>query len=211
MKLRYKRIPLTVVLIIFFTITGCSGSKKIIPKADYHLLTGRKITPHTKRGIKNESNTLLIGKRLKFTLAATDSVTMYPSGNKKIYSNYKELFANVNPNTNYKVTIHTLPDTHMSTNKYVFIPIADVFDKLNAKLEITTVENKWANDFEKPGIKGIFTFNSGNSDEIAIVVAANNKEVNKKLYTYIINFITFKYWASTRGDFYITIEEIKEK
>lgn len=204
-----KLLPLFVLFLIY-TVTGCS--KKQYPKAEYHKLTGSKAKSYQMiHGLKTDKNTLPIGEKQTFTLAVTDSVLTYPVNNVTIYSNYKEFFANVVPNKDYKISLHTLPDTHTSTYKYLFLPFSLVSNTKNEALKMNTVENKWATGaFEKPGLKRAFTFNSGDTDQVAILVCADNSEPDKKIYTYILNFITFKYMAATTGDFYITIEEIKE-
>lgn len=162
-------------------------------------------------GLKTDRNTLPIGKKQTFTLAVTDSVLTYLLNNVTIYSNYKEFFADVVPNKNYKISLHTLPDTHTSRYKYVFLPFSLVSNKQNKQLKITAIENEWATGaFEKPGLRRAFTFNSGDTDQVAILVCSDNSELDKIIHTHIYNFATFKYMAATTGDFYITIEEIKE-
>lgn len=204
-----KLVPLFIFLLVF-TVTGCS--KKQYPKAEYHKLTGGKAKPYQMiQAAKTDKNILPLGKKLEFTLAATDSVLTYQADNVKIYSNYKEFFADVVPNKNYRISLHTLPDTHTSRNKYLFLPFPLVSNTRNEVVKTNTVENKWATGaFEKPGLKRAFTFNSGNTDQVAILVCADNSEPDKKIYTYTVNFITFKYMSATTGNFYITIEEIKE-
>jgi len=210
MKLISKILLSLFVLFVIFTVTGCS--KKQYPKAEYHLLTGRKAQPYTSQGFKTVENTLSLGKKKRYTLSPTDSVMVYPlNNNEKVYSNYKEFFANVIPGKNYKVSLHSLPDTHKSTYKYLFMPLAIVTDKQNEKLKLTAIENEWTNAFEKPGLKRAFTFNSGETDQVAILIYANNVELDKMIHMFMINFITYKFMTAPTGDFFITIEEIKEK
>ncbi|MHA3787763.1 hypothetical protein ACX0HA_06080 [Flavobacterium hauense] len=207
MKLR-NTIPFTIVLFIIFTITGCS--RKVYPNAEYHQLTGRNAKPYTKIGEKTAENTLELSKKYKFRLSAEDSVMVYQLHQTKIISNYKEFFADVVPGKNYKVTIHSLPDKHMSTNKYLFMPLAFAFDKSNNRTKLTAVENEFANGFEEIGFKRAFTFNNIDTDQVKIVIFSDNKELDKKIHTFILNFVSFKYMTTTTGDFYITLEEINE-
>lgn len=207
-KISVKLLPFFV-LLLMYTVIGCS--KKQYPKAEYHKLTGRKARLYTAQGLKTSGNTLPLGDKQKFTLTATDSVLTYPGkSSEKIYSNYKEFFADVVPGKNYKVSVHTLPDTHTSTYKYLFVSLADVFNKQDKKLDIEIVENRWATGFEKPGLKRAFTFNSGETDQVRIVICADNRELDKKIFTFTMNFVSKKFMTAPTGDFYITIEEIKE-
>lgn len=209
MKQISKSLLLSLVFFTIFTLTGCS--KKQYPKAEYHLLTGRKTKPFV-QGIKTANNTLPLNKKQRFTLAATDSVISYTgNNNERIYANYKVLFANVVPNKNYRVTLHTLPDTHTSTYKYLFQPFSVVLNREDTKLEITNVESKWANAFEKPGLKTTYTFNSGDNNQIAISVFADNNNLDEIIHVHMINFVKYKFITAPTGDFFITIEEITEK
>lgn len=208
MKLRNKTIPITIVLLIIITITGCS--RKVYPLAEYHKLTGRNAKPYTEKGNKTAENTLELSKKYRFTLSPEDSVMIYQLDQIKTISNYKEFFANIVPGKNYKISVYTLPDKHMGTTKYVFQPFAFVFDDQNELFKLKAEEGKFNDPFKGLGVKRTFMFNSADKDKVKIVVFSDNRELDQTLYTLTLNFVPFKYKSTTTGDFYITIEEIKE-
>jgi len=196
------------VILFIFTFTGCS--RKSYPIAEYHQLTGRNAKPYTKQGNKTVDNTLLLSKKYRFTLSPKDSVFVYQQYETKILSNYKEFFIDVVPEKNYKITVHSLPDTHITRNKYLFKPYTLIFDKENKIIKVTSAKDEFTGMREEPGLKRTITFNSGNAEQAAIVLFSDNNELDKEIYTFTLNFVTFKYKTATTGDFHITIEEIKE-
>ena len=178
--------------------------------AEYHKLTGRNAKRYTEKGSQTEGNTLKLSKKHEFTLSPDDSVMVYQLDQTKIITNYKEFFADVVPGKDYKISVHTLPDKHMSTNKYVFQAFAFVFDDENQLFKLSAEEGNFNDPVKGLGIKRTFTFNSADKDKVKILVFSDNRELDKTLYTLMLNFVTFRYKSTTTGDFYITIEEIKE-